>query len=340
MSNNAGYVVKISGNTPPGSDEHAIGALKEQNQEAAQQTRTQVKESTDLQYQADPSGTEPAASHLDGTQSQIDGIIAHDNTSTTRNATHNHNHDHVTSVDQVDDTTLPTAMQTHKESSYALGGVANGEENLLAIDRSHNHFDTISGDQVHDDAAPTMMQTLHDKTNALADGSSGQLAPQADERRDHVETPPCVNDPNNAPPTMLATLQGQAYALVGASNGLTAPKVHQDLNHQNTLPDIHIHDNNTPTMVATLHDQAYALVEGPVEALKKDLNADSHKLASNVPEVRGAVQTEYHSGSNAEVVRDIGWHKAEVEIPDPLIGGYTNGELFAFIRRFNKVGLC
>lgn len=138
---------------------------------------------------------------------------------------------------------------------------------------------------------------------------------------------------------MLATLQDQAYALVGASNRLTESQVHQNLNHQNNLPGIHVHDSNNPTLVATLHDQPYALVEGAVEALRKDFNADSHELASKVPGVRGAVQTGFHSGSNAEVPRDIGWHKADVEIPDPLIGGYTNGELFAFIRLFNKVGL-
>ncbi|KAK5188813.1 hypothetical protein LTR92_011175 [Exophiala xenobiotica] len=88
--------------------------------------------------------------------------------------------------------------------------------------------------------------------------------------------------------------------------------------------------------MTTLQDQAHALVEGPAAILRKDLNADSHELAHQVPEVRGAVQNAQPSSSNAEVVRDIGWHKAKVEIPDPLIGGYTNGELFQFIRRFNK----
>jgi hypothetical protein len=337
MSNNTGYVVKILENTPPVSDEHAIGALKEQNQEADQQTRPQVKQSPDPQCQADPSGNEHGPSHPDGTKSQFDGIIAHDNTSSTQNATHNH--DHVMPGDHIDDTTLQTMMQTLKESSYAPGGVANGQNNLLVIDGRHNLSETISGDQVHDNAAPTMMQALHDKTCELVGGSSGQPASQANERRDHIETPPCVNHHSNASPTMLATLQDQAYALVGASNRLTESQVHQNLNHQNNLPGIHVHDSNNPTLVATLHDQPYALVEGAVEALRKDFNADSHELASKVPGVRGAVQTGFHSGSNAEVPRDIGWHKADVEIPDPLIGGYTNGELFAFIRRFNKVGL-
>ncbi|KAJ5139204.1 uncharacterized protein N7515_004052 [Penicillium bovifimosum] len=86
----------------------------------------------------------------------------------------------------------------------------------------------------------------------------------------------------------------------------------------------------------TLQDQAYALLEGPAEVVKKNLTADSHELAHKTPEVRGAIQTNSPTSGNAELVRDIGWHKANVEIPDPLIGGYTNGELFSIIRRFNK----
>jgi hypothetical protein len=138
---------------------------------------------------------------------------------------------------------------------------------------------------------------------------------------------------------MSATLQDRAYALLGSSNGQTAPQAHRNLDHQAVLPGTNIHDTKLPTMMATLQDQAHALVEGPAAILRKDLNADSHELAHQVPEVRGAVQTAQPSSNNAEVVRDIGWHKANVEIPDPLIGGYTNGELFQFIRRFNKVGL-
>jgi hypothetical protein len=104
------------------------------------------------------------------------------------------------------------------------------------------------------------------------------------------------------------------------------------------LPDSHTCSNNNST-VHTLQDQAYALLEGPVEVMKKNLTADSHELAHKVPEVRGAIQTNNPTSSNADLARDIGWHKANVEIPDPLIGGYTNGELFSFIRRFNKVRL-
>lgn len=110
-------------------------------------------------------------------------------------------------------------------------------------------------------------------------------------------------------------------------------------NHDDVLSGGHVNDTAPATMMATLQDQAYALVEGPAEILRKDLIVDSHELALEVPQVRGAVQTEHTSSNNTELVRDIGWHKANVEIPDPLINGYTNGELFSFIRRFNKVEL-
>ncbi|KAJ5612040.1 hypothetical protein N7510_005234 [Penicillium lagena] len=336
MSNNAGYIVKVSRNTPPASDEHSKRALKDQDQEVDQQTRTQGKLGTDLQYQPGLSGNEPAASYVDGKQSQIDGIIAHDHTSTTRNATHTHDHHHVTSGHQVDDTTPLNVIQTVKESFYALDGIASGQNDLLAVDGCHNHLDTISGGQVQDDAAPAKMQTLHDNTCVLVGGCSGQPASQADGTREHIETSPSVNDLNNAAPAILTTFQDQAYALVGASSGLTTPQAHRNLNHQKTLPDIHSNVNNNPSMVATLQDQAYALIQGPVEVFRKDCNADSHELAYDVPKTRGAIQTDYPSGRNAQVARDIGWHKANVEIPDPLIGGYTNEELFAFLRRFNK----
>ena len=62
--------------------------------------------------------------------------------------------------------------------------------------------------------------------------------------------------------------------------------------------------------------------------------AGSHDLA-RAPEIEGALQA--HDAQINGHVRDIGWHKANAEIPDPLIGGLSNGQLFAMIRRFNKV---
>jgi hypothetical protein len=291
MFKNAKHVVNVSGNTPSAS-EHTERVAKEQNQEVNQQKLTQVKQDTDLPYQPGPSGYEHAASHLDGTPSQMDGIIAHDNIFTTRNATYNHDHDHIPLGDEVDDTTFPTVKQILNGKYYALGGVENGQDDLLAMNGRRSNSEAKSDDQVRDEAAPTMKHTLHGNKFALGICSAHQAA-QSDETHGHAESSTSVNDHTNASPTILATLQ----------------------------------------------DQVYAPIEGPIEVLKKHLNADSHKLAYEAPEARGAIQTEYPNGSNAEVTRDIGWHKANIEIPDPLIGGYTNGELFSFLRRFNKVGL-
>jgi len=69
-----------------------------------------------------------------------------------------------------------------------------------------------------------------------------------------------------------------------------------------------------------------------------DLDAESQNLAHREPEVKGAVQVNgnsklgYRSGT-----RDIGWHKSNTDIPDPLIGEIPNGKLWSMIRRFNKV---
>lgn len=99
--------------------------------------------------------------------------------------------------------------------------------------------------------------------------------------------------------------------------------------------------SKSPTMVDTLQDKVSALVEAPAEILQRELNSTSHELAHQTPETRGAAQTDikYSSTNNDEAVTNIGWHKPNSSIPDPLISGYTNGELFSLIRRFNKVRL-
>lgn len=68
--------------------------------------------------------------------------------------------------------------------------------------------------------------------------------------------------------------------------------------------------------------------------ITEHFTADSHDLA-RASEIEGALQAQDAQINGS--VRDIGWHKANDEIPDPLIGGLSNGQLFAMIRRFNKV---
>lgn len=76
------------------------------------------------------------------------------------------------------------------------------------------------------------------------------------------------------------------------------------------------------------------LVQEQRAATTKHFTADSHDLAHDLM-IEGAVQLRDNRSSGD--VRDIGWHKPSLEIPDPLIGGFSNGQLFAMIRRFNKV---
>ncbi|KAK9846695.1 hypothetical protein MYU51_001929 [Penicillium brevicompactum] len=180
----------------------------------------------------------------------------------------------------------------------------------------------------------TQMQTLKDGFRALNGVTNGHKDLLVIDGHDQVHTKSNDQVHDNVASTMMQT--SHAHGLVGASNDLITSQVHRNLDYPKTLPGIQFDDNNTSTMVATLHHQAYALIEVPVETMKNDPNADSHELAHEVPEVRGAIQKKYPSGDYSELARDIGWHKVKLEIPDPLIGGYTNGELFAFIRRFNK----
>jgi hypothetical protein len=72
--------------------------------------------------------------------------------------------------------------------------------------------------------------------------------------------------------------------------------------------------------------------------LKKEIGAsftaDSHDVAHQEHEDKGEAQ----QLPSAEV-RDLGWHKKLPEMPGTLIGGVRNEDLFAMIRRFNKVSL-
>lgn len=207
-------------------------------------------------------------------------------------------------------------------------------------DAAHNHDDAVSGDHVNDTAPQTTMQTLQERAHALAGAANGlKASPVINGTHNHIGTISSDQAHGGGASTMMQTLQDKTYALIGGSSDQSVPRNDGPHDHIETLPGVDVHDNASPTMLATLQDKAFALVEGPAEILRKDLNTTSHELAHQVPEVRGAVQTEQLSDSNGEVVTDIGWHKANLEIPDPLIGGYTNGELFSLIRRFNKVGL-
>ena len=68
------------------------------------------------------------------------------------------------------------------------------------------------------------------------------------------------------------------------------------------------------------------------------LPTDSHQLA-NAPleegEEKGLAQMEHDQTE----VKDMGWNDHPDDIPNPLVGGMPNEELWTLLRRFNKVAL-
>lgn len=72
-------------------------------------------------------------------------------------------------------------------------------------------------------------------------------------------------------------------------------------------------------------EKANTLAEGPTL---------SHALAVDDHGEKGMAQQNYSS----EDVADLGWHQTKDVIPQPLVGGMDNEELWLLVRRFNKVG--
>lgn len=62
---------------------------------------------------------------------------------------------------------------------------------------------------------------------------------------------------------------------------------------------------------------------------------DSHALALEDHEEKGAAQ-EIH---NEPEVKDLGWDEKPEHVPQPLVGGLPNEELWVLVRRFNQVPL-
>jgi hypothetical protein len=70
-----------------------------------------------------------------------------------------------------------------------------------------------------------------------------------------------------------------------------------------------------------------------VEAAPEEHPTDSHELANADHEEKGAAQVDHGQTE----VRDLGWNENTSEIPNPVVGGLPNEELWTLIRRFNKV---
>jgi hypothetical protein len=78
------------------------------------------------------------------------------------------------------------------------------------------------------------------------------------------------------------------------------------------------------------------LVTDPEKSEKANALADeatlSHSLAVMEHDEIGHAQEQHD-----EMVQNLGWHEQDDNIPNPLVGGLPNEELWLLLRRFNKV---
>ena len=58
----------------------------------------------------------------------------------------------------------------------------------------------------------------------------------------------------------------------------------------------------------------------------------SHELAVADHDEKGHAQAVH-----GKEVEDLGWHERSSKIPNPLVGGLPNEDLWVLVRRFNKV---
>lgn len=93
-----------------------------------------------------------------------------------------------------------------------------------------------------------------------------------------------------------------------------------------------------------------------VDEAPEEVPTESHALAQeaaigeNVDERGYAQRPHYESPNNVggeggtgvrteTEVMDLGWHEKEDAVPNPLVGGLPNEELWTLVRRFNKVSI-
>ena len=86
--------------------------------------------------------------------------------------------------------------------------------------------------------------------------------------------------------------------------------------------------------------QRIATPKKPITATAKaplgQETSDSHKLATQHHELRGAAQ----EAGKEDQITNLGWQANAVGV-DTLVGGLRNEELWTLVRRFNKVSdLC
>ena len=86
------------------------------------------------------------------------------------------------------------------------------------------------------------------------------------------------------------------------------------------------HVEEPPPIVVHLRQKSAA-------PLLEDAPTDSHALATSDHEEIGAAQESHKE----DVAKDLGWNEDMEEIPDPLVGGLTNQQVWLLVRRFNMV---
>jgi hypothetical protein len=64
--------------------------------------------------------------------------------------------------------------------------------------------------------------------------------------------------------------------------------------------------------------------------------SESHALANADHEQRGHAQIAGDDVHDLDI-KDLGWHEEVHDVPQPLVGGLPNEELWTLVRRFNKV---
>ncbi|KAI9653333.1 MAG: hypothetical protein M1829_001318 [Trizodia sp. TS-e1964] len=143
--------------------------------------------------------------------------------------------------------------------------------------------------------------------------------------KDSGTTPPAIDNPSDF------FVQARPEIPTQLEESLTIPD--QATSRDGRLPPIN--GDGSFAAHSSLLGRAQATIEESTDSLKKNFVADSHELAAQYPEFKGVVHTEGTRLSHAEV-KDLGWHKPNVEIPGPLLGDISNGRLWALVRRFNK----
>jgi hypothetical protein len=110
-----------------------------------------------------------------------------------------------------------------------------------------------------------------------------------------------------------------------------------------TLPDPVVTDTAAPIGPALPPNNEYdRAIDRPhdvevVEAHEEETPTDSHALANADHDEKGAAQIDHDETE----VQDLGWggdgFTKPSSVPNPLVGGLPNEELWTLVRRFNKV---